>query len=387
MKKLKFMLALAFAFCLCACDSSESIPQETNLISNYTEENHYTCGKNVTWDFDETTATLTISGTDEMQDFGYGSYGCIPLSAPWVNLQADIKTVVIENGVTTIGNLAFDKCTALESITIPDSVTKIGSDAFRSCTALQSVMIPEHVTEIGDWAFDECTALESITIPEHVTRIADTAFLKCSALQAIHVAENNQNYSSENGVLFDKNKTILITFPLQNSQIEYTIPESVTEIEAFAFYENSVLKSITIPEHIKSIDDNMFFRCSALETVVIPDSVTEIGDSAFSECSSLKSIIIPDSVTYIGDETFSKCTALESITIPESVTYLGIDDFLGCSALQSLTFNCNLYTQITYHDTDDYLISNKITIYGSKDSIAESYAEAYHATYICLDET
>ncbi|MDE7093592.1 MAG: leucine-rich repeat domain-containing protein [Oscillospiraceae bacterium] len=363
MKKLKFILVLAFAFCLCACDSSESIPQETNLISDYIEENHYTCGKNVTWNFDETTATLTISGTGEMKDFGYGSYGCIPLSAPWDNLQADIKTVVIENGVTTIGNLAFDKCTALESITIPDSVTKIGSDAFRSCTALQSVMIPEHVTEIGYYAFSDC-----------------------SALQAIHVSENNQNYSSENGVLFDKNKTILITFPAQNSQTEYTIPESVTEIDAFAFYENSVLKSITIPEHITSIDGNMFFRCSALETVVIPDSVTKIGDSAFSECSSLKSIIIPDSVTYIGDETFSKCSALESITIPKNVTYLGIDDFLECSALQSLTFHCSQYTQFSFHSTDDSQISDNITIYGSKDSIAEFYAEAYHATYICLDE-
>ncbi|MBD5142631.1 MAG: leucine-rich repeat domain-containing protein [Ruminococcus sp.] len=385
MKKLKFILVLAFAVCLCACDSSESIPQETNLISDYIGENHYTCGKNVTWNFDETTATLTISGTGEMRDFGYDSYGCYPLSAPWNNLQADIKTVVIENGVTTIGEEAFKSCTALESITIPDSVTRIGNLAFSGCIALQSVTIPEHVIEIGSWAFDECTALESITIPEHVTEIGYHAFSNCSALQAIHVAENNQNYSSENGVLFDKNKTILIKFPPQNSQIEYTIPESVTEFDTFAFYENSALKSITIPEHITSIDDNMFFRCSALETVVIPDSVTKIGDSAFSECSSLKSIIIPDSVTYIGDKTFSECSALESITIPESVTYLGIDDFLGCSALQSLTFNCK-YTQFSSHSTDDYQISDNITIYGSKDSIAEFYAEAYHATYICLDE-
>ena len=204
--------------------------------------------------------------------------------------------------VTSIGDDAFNGCSALTSVTIPASVTSIGERAFQGCKSLTSVVIPEGVTEISYGAFQGCSSMTSVTIPEGVTFIGDWAFNGCSSLTSV------------------------------------VIPSSATSIGGYAFNGCSSLTSVVIPASVTSIGNDAFNGCSALTSVTIPESVTSIGYEAFAGCSSLTSVTIPASVTSIGGGAFSGCSSLTSVTIPASVTSIGGWAFSGCSALSSVTF-------------------------------------------------
>ena len=315
-----------------------------------------------TWDAsateqDHVTATLysdgrlVISGTGKMKD-------CFN-SMPWDKNRENIKTAEIQEGITSIGESAFKGCSSLTSVSIPDSVTSIGVWAFERCSSLTSINIPEGVTIIKSDAFSGCSSLTSIEIPEGVTSIGWSAFSGCSSLTAINVNENNKNYTSENGVLFNKDKTEMISYPAGKEEKEYKIPNSVTSIERYAFSGCSSLTSIEIPEGViiiksdafsgcssltsieipegvTSIEEYAFYECSSLTNINIPEGVTSIGDWAFSGCSSLTSIKIPEGVTRIGDGAFSECSSLTNINIPEGVTSIGDWAFSGCSSLTSI---------------------------------------------------
>ncbi len=272
---------------------------------------------------DETLSILTITGTGAMADYT-GS------DMPWYNYQNDITNVVIENGVTTIGEYAFFYCKKLTSVTIPDSVTTIGEGAFMDCTELTSVEIPESVETIGEDAFNSCTMLMTITIPQNVTVIGEGVFCNCTRLTEINVAEGNTTYSSEDGVLFNKEKTELIYYPLGKDATSYTIPDGVTSIGGIAFYGCTSLESVTIPDSVTTIGVFAFYGCTSLESVIIPDSVTTIGEGAFMDCTALTSVTIGDRVTTIGGQTFYDCTALTSVTIGKGVTEIDASAFDGC---------------------------------------------------------
>jgi hypothetical protein len=242
----------------------------------------------------------------------------------------------IPESVTSIGDYAFSDCTSLASVTIPGSVTSTGYEAFWGCTSLTSITIPDGVTSIGQGAFATCTNLTSITIPSSVTSIGDYAFSDCTSLTSIAVSEGNIAYSSEDGVLFNKAKTILIVCPGGNSGA-YEIPESVTSIGDYAFDYCTSLPSITIPGSVTSIGDYAFSDCSSLASVTIPGSVTSIGYSAFYGCRSLASVTVPDSVTSIGSSVFRGCSSLANITLPNSITSIGYSAFYGCRSLASVT--------------------------------------------------
>ena len=197
--------------------------------------------------------------------------------APW---GSSITAVIIQDGVTSIGNSAFLDRSNLTSITIPNSVTSIGNHAFSGCSNLTSITIPNSVTSIGYFAFNDCDSLPSITMPN-----------------------------------------------------------SVTSIQSHTFYDCDSLTSVTIPNSITSIGDSAFFSCDSLSSVTIPDSITSIGDSAFSNCSSLTSITIPDSVTTINHFTFSNCYSLSSITIPNSVIGIGGSAFSNCYSLTNVYYD------------------------------------------------
>ena len=316
----------------------------------------------------------------------------IPYGVDYISVSAfggckNLVSITIPDSVTEIGEYAFSGCTSLESITIPDSVTSIGEDVFYGCTALTSITIPDSVTSIGGYAFYDCTALTNINIPSSVRSIGNNAFENCSALAEIQIDAGNLFYASENGVLFDKEKIELICYPAGKQDSSYTIsnsvkciggsafkgctaltsvtiPDSVTSIGSWAFYntayyndathwENDVLYignhlikandtlglggAYTVRAGTKTIADEAFDFCNLLESITIPDSVTSIGDWAFAGCSLLTNITIPDSVTSIGRWTFYGCTALTSVTIPDSV--ISIDDgaFYGCIELTSIT--------------------------------------------------
>ena len=242
-----------------------------------------TCGDNLTWTLDDN-GTLTILGTGAMNNYAYSSF------APWYNNRSSIKKVVIEQGVTTIGNYAFEGCASLTSVIIPDSVTTIGNYAFEGCASLTSITIPDSVTTIGNAAFINCSSLTSITIPDSVTTIGYNAFSWCWKLTSITVDAENQNYSSQDGVLFNKDKTTIGCYPAGKTVTTYTIPDSVTTIGGCAFDYCTSLTSVTIPDSVTTIGDYAFHSCSSLTSVTIPDSVTTIGNAAFSSCDSLADV-------------------------------------------------------------------------------------------------
>ena len=248
-----------------------------------------------------------------------------------------LTSATIGNGVTSIGESAFYDCRYLESVTIGKSVTSIGDEAFCGCNSLTSVTIPNSVTSIGDEAFFGCNSLTSVTIPNSVTSIGEDTFEGCKSLTEINVDTNNKNYSSQDGVLFNKNKTELIQYPIGNARKTYDIPKGVTSIGDNAFEYCKGLTSVTIPNSVTSIGEGAFYECSGLTSVTIPESVTSIGEDAFGSCSKLTSVTIPNSVTSIGEGAFYECSGLTSVTIGKSVTSIGGMAFAYCESLTSVT--------------------------------------------------
>ena len=302
----------SWAFKDCSSLTSITIPEGVTSIGNYAFEEcssltSITIPDSVTsigkhaFDNCEKLANITIpEGVTSIEKYAF--YGC-----------SSLTSITIPDSVTSIGDSTFCGCSSLESITIPNSVTNIEKYAFYDCSSLTSITIPEGVTSIGSYAFQSCSSLTNITIPDSVTSIGANAFSGCSSLTSINVSDNNKNYSSIDGVLFNKDKTEIIKYPTKKKETSYDIPNSVTSIGADAFLGCRSLTSITIPNSVTSIGDSTFSSCSSLESITIPNSVTNIEKYAFYECSSLTNITIQNSVTSIGSEAFYKCISLSKV--------------------------------------------------------------------------
>ena len=347
------------------------------------------CGDNVTWKL-TSDGTLTISGKGEMDNYKFTVYDypayTYRTDAPWdaYRYYKDarsyyIKSVVIENGVTSIGDRAFYGCANLTSVTIPSSVTSIGEYAFYDCLKLASVTIPHRVTSIGNSAFYGCS-LTSVTIPYGVAEIGERTFYNCTALTSVTIPGSVTSIGE-------------YAFYRCDALTSVTIPNSVTSIGSSAFYGCSSLTSVVIPDSVTSIGWNAFSGCDALTSVTISANVTSIKDSVFSDCKSLKSVTIPRGVTAIGERAFYHCEALVSVTIPDTVTEIGCEAFSGCSSLRSAkipngvtkiarsTFNsCAKLASVTIPDTvtsiEDYAfykcsVLPSVTIPSSVTSIGE----------------
>ena len=317
-------------------------------------------GSNLTWQL-TCDNVLTITGSGAMADYDFSQ--SIPT---WYKA---IKSATIGDSVTSIGERAFYGCSGLTSVIIGNSVTSIGDDAFQYCSGLTTVIIGNSVSSIGVNAFSDCTSLTSVAIPNSVSSIGRYAFFGCFGLTSINVAESNLNYSSIEGVLFNKEKTTIITYPIAKTAASYVIPNSVTRIENYAFRDCSSLTSVTIGNSIISIGVGAFYGCTGLSTMSIGNSVTSIGASAFYNCKGLTSIDIPNSVTSIGDGAFEDCTGFTSLTIPNSITRIGERVFYQCSNLVSVVipnsvtsigsmafFRCSGLTSVT--------IGNNVTSIG-----------------------
>ncbi len=340
-----------------------------------------TCGENLTWKFDESTGTLTISGEGEMME------------KTWGDFKEKITRVVIEDGVTSIGEDAFYGCSGLTTITIPDSVTNIGPGAFyatpwlaakkaenplvvagnvvidgKDCEGdvvipdgvvsiaisafegnqnLTSVTIPDSVAEIWEYAFYECASLTSVTIKGGEPRINNYTFMHCTSLTSVTIPEG---VTSIGGLVFydtpwlaakqAENPFVIVSGILIDGTAcegDVAIPDGVTCINVNAFSNCTSITSVTIPDSVTKIGGASFYGCSSLTSVTIPDTVTSIAYNIFGGCAALTSIVIPDSVTSIEGYAFYGCKALTSVNIPDSVTSIGELAFYGCSGLTSVT--------------------------------------------------
>ena len=215
--------------------------------------------------------------------------------------------LIIQEGITSIGDFAFKNCNTLTSVSLPSTLTSIGDMSFYECMGLTGeLVIPEGVTSIESSAFASCMGLTGeLVIPEGVTSLVDSVFSGCSGLTG-----------------------------------KLVIPEGVTSIERNAFFGCSSLTSVSLPSTLTSIGSGVFSNCSGLTgELVIPNGVTSIGDSAFYGCSSLTSISLPSTLTSIGSSAFNGCTNLTNITIPSSVTSIGRYAFSTCTNLTRLTIN------------------------------------------------
>ena len=279
-----------------------------------------TCGDKLTWSLSDD-GTLTISGTGKMKDYG-DNYGMSV--APWYVGSSQVKTVIIEDGVTSIGDRAFDGCTKLTRVVIPDSVTSIGYGSFRGCYSLPSVAIPDSVTSIGDSAFAYCKVLTGITLSGSVTSIGSCAFQSCDSLTSVTM-QNGVTDIGDNAFTYCKNLTSV------------TIPNSVKTIGTSAFYNCAGLTRVTIPSSVTRIEQDTFKGCSGLTSVTISAGVTSIESGAFRDCTSLTSVTIPGSVTSIEGYAFAYCSALTSLIIHDGTTSIGISAFMNCTSLGSVT--------------------------------------------------
>ena len=294
------------------------------------------CGANLTYELtpntdDPGTYTLTIRGEGAMYDYSSST-------VPWNAQKSKITSVVIENGVTSIGNYAFEDCSALKMLDIPQSVTEIGSKAFRACSALTSLALPETVNRIGNTAFQGCSNLETINIPSGVKLIEKDTFHGCEKLNDV------------------------------------TIPAGVTLIGNSAFKACKTFRNINIPKGVTKIDYFAFEDCTQLETVGIPSTATNIRNFAFRNCPKLKSFVFPSGTTQIQPGVLSGCKNLESVTIPEGVTKIWGSAFYGCS-LNSVKLPSTLKTicKLAFYGCDQL---SEITIPKSVELIEQSAFES-----------
>ncbi|MGM9977195.1 MAG: leucine-rich repeat protein [Clostridium sp.] len=313
----------------------------------------------------------------------------------------DLISVTIPDSVTSIGDSAFIYCTGLTSVTMADSVTSIGNYAFGHCWSLTNISMSNSLTSIGEGTFCECWSLTNIIIPNSVTSIGDSAFVTCSSLTDIKLSNSLISIGDFAFVYCDFTNI--------------TIPDSVTSIGEYAFKDCDNLTDVKLSNSLISIKDNTFMNCDSLTNIIIPASVTSIGDYAFNWCSNLTNITIPDSVTSIGNYAFGRCWSLTNISmsnlltsigegafcdcsnltnimIPDSVTSIGAHAFDHCENLESIKIPNSVTTikeytfsycgplEITIPRSVTTIEDNAFnycwaTIYGYKDSYAETFAQ------------
>ncbi len=332
MKRMKKYLSVLLALMMVVC----AIPMSTYAAEAEATVTSGTCGENVTWNYDDKTYTLTISGEGKMQDYDYNN-------RPWETIEDNIKHVIIKNGITAIGACAFEDCENIITASIPDGVTSIGDGAFCYCISLTDIVIPNNVASIGIQAFQECTNLTNITIPDSVMELGDWAFCYCTELESITMG---------NGII----KIGEMAFYECKSLINVTIPDSVTSIGNRAFDSCTSLVNASIGSGVTEVADYMFSGCKNLESVAFPHKLTAIGIGAFLQCSNLIDITIPNGTKTICTLSFAYCTNLTDITLPDSIKSIESSAFEKCKSLTSV------YYAGTEEQWNDIVIDNTYSL-------------------------
>lgn len=301
-----------------------------------------TCGANLTWTLDDE-GTLAISGMGEMDNYGATA------TAPWYKYREQIHSVIINDGVTSIGDLAFWLLQKVTNVSISNSVTIIGESAF-SGVNITELTIPDSVVTIGNSAFNGCGNLKNMYISEKTTTIGIGCFTYCVQLEGIWVGEKNAFYCSDSeGVLYSKDMSRLIVAPavLEDS---YSIPQGVTTVEGMAF-SNTDLTTIYIPESVEIIDGSAVSNVASFSGFLVDENnchfVTDKTGALYTKdmttlirvpCAVSDNFIIPDSVEYIGDYAFVGCKNMTQIVIPRTVKEIYGIAFANCVNLAEVYF-------------------------------------------------
>jgi hypothetical protein len=264
--------------------------------------------------------------------------------------------------VTTIGTYAFNSCARLATIHWGSKLTSVASGAFMYCWSLTDVELPASLTSIGQNMFQNCYNLKTVKIPASVTTIGQSPFKECSHIASIEVDEANPNYSSADGILYNKAKTELIQYNGGRGVTSFTVPEGVTTLGYHSFAIDSTLVEVTLPASLTTIYNTAFYNSPALEKVNIGSGVTLVGKQAFQGCTSLKSIDFPDAVAEVQDQAVYGCTSLTDVTFGSGIKTVGAKVFMNSSAIKDVTvkavepptcnansFDAGVYTAATLH--------------------------------------
>lgn len=303
------------------------------------------------WSLDGT--VLNISGS--------GSLNVNEGNAPWGKSITEVK---INEGVTSISVGAFADCKNIYKVSLPSSLRIIGYGAFSNCAKLSSITIPSGVTTIENYAFSNCSSLIDITLPKTVTYIGFEVFEECYSMNNIFVDLENPSFTSVDGVLFSKDKSVLVRYPCNKSWRTYTVPDGVKEISGGAFRSAWNLFDVKLPDSITKIGLNAFFstipyndsdnvydgcfylgnhlialKNKEMTSCTVRDGTKTIADGAFISLNALKQINLPEGLLSIGDSAFSWCTSLKSIYIPKSVTRIDGSAFYDCKAIESVFYS------------------------------------------------
>ena len=280
-------------------------------------------GDNVLWDLKGD--TLFINGKGDMMNYEWS--GMDNRLAPWKAYRAQIKCVVIEDSVTSIGEYALAFCEKLTSVSLPQSMRTVCEGAFWECSSLEAIVIPDSVS-IGGNAFYSCISLRSVTFSEHLLELGRGAFSKCASLDSVCIPNSI--------------KTIDATFDRCTSLKYVYIPSSITSIGGLVFNGCESLHSVVIPNSVKTMGGSVFKDCIALDSITIPNSVTSMAERVFEDCTNLKFAKLSEKLTGIPKYTFKNCTNLNSVEIPEGVTSIEDGAFYGCEHLSSVIISKNV---------------------------------------------
>lgn len=280
-----------------------------------------TCGNSATWTLDSD-GTLTISGTGDMDNFGYQS-------APWFSTSTVIKKIVVGDGITYIGQNSFRSLESVTSVTIGSGVKSIGDCAFRNDAALTSIYIPAGVETMGSEVFEDCSVLTTVTFAEHsvLTEIPYGCFSYCYKLSLVNIPSD---VTTIGGYAFNDCYELA----------DLTVPANVTTIGQSAYRNCDGLTSVTMSEGVTTVLAYAFAYCDSLTTVSFPSTLTDIGPQAFYD-SALTSVVLPDSAVSVGDQAFASCYNLKTATVALSEYSQGSGLFASCTNLETVTIKGN----------------------------------------------
>lgn len=345
---------------------------------NVSAETSGTCGDNATWTLDDE-GTLTINGTGIIKN-SYGWYddevksivinsGITEISNGMFSWLENLESVYLPNTLKSIGDSAFRDCTSLKTINIPDGIETIANRTFANCTSLKTINLPSGLKTIEFDAFADCTSLSTVSVPDSVTYIDTDAFSGCANIKEFIVDSSNENYSALNGNLYSKDGTKLLRYASGKSDTSFNISKSIHSIDEGAFECSNNLSCISVDVDnpcYTSVDGNLYYKETGAESIMlvryamgksdqsftIPKWVQEIGSTAFSGSGNLTNIVIPEGIQRIGCDINNNgnlinycitCESLLSVHIPDSVSIIGEDAFSECSRLK----NVNIPNSVT----------------------------------------